>query len=98
MKAVKTVNAVDGVDNEKEAVMADERPQQILAALGGAGNVVEIEGCITRLRCELEDASVVDENALRKLGVHGVTKVGDVVQVVVGPEADAIAEDIQDLM
>ena len=42
--------------------------------------------------------SVVDEGALKQLGVHGVTKMGNVVQVVVGPEADAIAEDIQDLL
>ncbi|GAA1230412.1 glucose PTS transporter subunit EIIB [Prauserella halophila] len=78
--------------------MADDRPGQILAALGGAGNVVEIEGCITRLRCELEDGSVVDEAALKQAGAHGVMTAGSVVQVVVGPEADAIAEDIQDLL
>ena len=33
----------------------------ILAGLGGAGNIVEIEACITRLRTELEDVSLVDE-------------------------------------
>lgn len=78
--------------------MADARPEKILAALGGADNVVEIEGCITRLRCELEDGSRVDEAALKRLGAHGVMRVGDVVQVVVGPEADTIASDIQDLL
>lgn len=78
--------------------MADDRPERILAALGGAGNIVDIEGCITRLRCELEDGSVVDEPALKKAGAHGVVRMGDVVQVIVGPEADNIASDIQDLM
>ncbi|TVT26178.1 PTS sugar transporter [Amycolatopsis rhizosphaerae] len=78
--------------------MADERPQKILAALGGAGNVIDIEGCITRLRCELQDGSAVDEAALKKAGALGVMKMGAVVQVVVGPEADTIASDIQDLL
>lgn len=78
--------------------MADDRPERILAALGGAENVIDIEGCITRLRCELEDGSVVDEAALKKAGAHGVMKVGSVVQVIVGPEADMIASDIQDLL
>ncbi|HVW42516.1 MAG TPA: PTS glucose/sucrose transporter subunit IIB [Amycolatopsis sp.] len=78
--------------------MADDRPERILAALGGAGNIVEIEGCITRLRCELEDGSVVDEAALKGAGAHGVMRMGTVVQVVVGPEADTIASDIQDLL
>jgi N-acetylglucosamine PTS system EIIB component len=78
--------------------VADDRPEKILEALGGAQNIIEIEGCITRLRCELEDGSVVDEPALKRAGAHGVLKVGTVVQVIVGPEADTIASDIQDLL
>ena len=63
--------------------MADERAAKILAAIGGRDNVVELEPCITRLRCELEDDSLVDEAALRALGVHGVVRIGGVVQIVV---------------
>jgi N-acetylglucosamine PTS system EIIB component len=73
-------------------------PQQILAALGGAENVEEIEGCITRLRTEVVDSSLVDQAALKSLGAHGVMVSGSAVQVVVGPEAETIAEDIQDLL
>lgn len=78
--------------------MADDRPEKILAALGGSDNVVEIEGCITRLRCELEDMSLIDEAALKAAGAMGVVKMGSAVQVIVGPEADTIASDIEDLM
>jgi PTS system N-acetylglucosamine-specific IIB component len=78
--------------------VADEKAEKILAALGGAGNIIEIEPCITRLRCELEDGSVVDEKALKALGAHGVMRSGNVVQVIVGPEADTIASDIEDLL
>jgi N-acetylglucosamine PTS system EIIB component len=74
------------------------KAEQILAALGGAGNIVEIEPCITRLRTEVTDASLVNEAALKAAGAHGVIKAGTVVQVVVGPEADNLAEDIEDLM
>lgn len=74
------------------------KAEAILAALGGAANVVEIEACITRLRTEVENASLVDEAALKKAGAHGVVSSGTVVQVVVGPEADNLAEDIEDLM
>ncbi|ALG11698.1 glucose PTS transporter subunit EIIB [Kibdelosporangium phytohabitans] len=78
--------------------MADERAAKILAAIGGADNVIELEPCITRLRCELEDDSLVNEAALRALGVHGVVRMGAAVQIVVGPEADTIASDIEDLL
>ena len=71
--------------------------EQILAALGGADNIIEIEPCITRLRTEVHDVSLVDEAALKAAGAHGVLKAGNVIQVVVGPEADTIASDIEDL-
>ena len=74
------------------------KAEQILAGLGGAGNVVEIEACITRLRTEVEDPSKVDQAALKAAGAHGVVASGSVVQVVVGPEADTLADDIEDLM
>ncbi len=78
--------------------MADERPEKILAALGGADNIIEIEGCITRLRCELNDGSLVNEADLKAAGAMGVVRAGSVVQVIVGPEADTIAQDIEDLL
>lgn len=75
-----------------------KKAEQILAALGGAGNIIEIEPCITRLRCELKDPSKVNEAALKAAGAHGVIAAGKAVQVVVGPEADNLAEDIEDLL
>ena len=74
------------------------KAEQILAALGGPDNIIEIEPCITRLRTEVHDPSIVDEAALKAAGAHGVIRAGSVVQVVVGPEADNLAEDIEDLM
>lgn len=73
------------------------KAEQILAGLGGTDNVVEIEPCITRLRTEVRDPALVDEKALKAAGAHGVMQSGKVVQVVVGPEADNLAEDIEDL-
>ncbi|MBS2538144.1 glucose PTS transporter subunit EIIB [Catenulispora sp. NF23] len=74
------------------------KAEQIIAGLGGADNIVELEPCITRLRTEVRDGSKVNEAALKAAGAHGVMKVGNNVQVVVGPEADTIANDIEDLM
>ncbi|GAB1820404.1 glucose PTS transporter subunit EIIB [Herbidospora sp. RD11066] len=76
--------------------MADAR--KIIAALGGPGNIIEIEPCITRLRTEVHDASKINQAALKAAGAHGVMVTGNIVQVVVGPEADTIASDIDDLL
>ena len=72
--------------------------EQIVAGLGGRANIVELEACITRLRTQLADSSLVDEETLKDAGVHGVMRAGAVVQVVVGPDADTLATDIEDLL
>ncbi len=74
------------------------KAEQIVAGLGGADNIDEIEACITRLRTEVKDPGRVDEAALKAAGAHGVLTAGRVVQVVVGPEADVLADDIEDLL
>ena len=70
----------------------------ILAALGGAANIIDIEPCTTRLRSEVRDAALVDVDALRAAGAHGVMISGRVVQVVVGPSVDTLATEIEELM
>ena len=70
--------------------------EQIVAGLGGLGNIVEIEACITRLRTALHDSALVDEGLLRAAGAHGIMRTGATVQVVVGPLADTIASQIED--
>lgn len=72
--------------------------EQIVAGLGGADNILDIEPCITRLRTEVKNAALVDDAALKAAGAHGVMRSGTVIQVVVGPQADTIASDIEDLM
>lgn len=71
--------------------------ETILNALGGWDNIDDIEACITRIRVEVEDDSKVDESALKEAGAFGVVKVGTSIQVVMGPQADTIVSDIEDL-
>ena len=74
------------------------KAERIVAGLGGIDNIVEIEPCITRLRTEVSDGGLVDEEALKAAGAHGVLKAGNIVQVIVGPEADTLASDIEELL
>lgn len=73
------------------------KADQILQALGGMENVVNIEPCITRLRVEVNNPEGIDESGLKSAGAFGVVRSGKVVQVVVGPEADTLAQDISQL-
>jgi PTS system N-acetylglucosamine-specific IIB component len=74
------------------------KAEKIVAGLGGLDNIEEVEGCITRLRTEVKDPGLVDETALKAAGAHGVVKMGNAIQVVIGTDADPIAADIEDMM
>lgn len=70
----------------------------ILAALGGADNVVELEPCITRLRVRVVDPGRVDGAALGSVGALGVRQTGHELQLVFGPQADEIAQAVSALL
>ncbi|WP_314102107.1 glucose PTS transporter subunit EIIB [uncultured Frigoribacterium sp.] len=74
------------------------KAQAMIDGLGGAENIEEIEGCITRLRTDVKDISLVDDAALKAAGATAVVHAGGSVQVIVGTIADSLAEDINDLL
>lgn len=69
----------------------------ILQALGGWDNIRELESCITRLRVELVNPEIVDRDALKEAGAYDALLLGTVAQVVIGPEADELLEEIEAL-
>ena len=73
-----------------------DKAKKILEALGGQANVVELEPCITRLRVEVKNADEVNEDDLKEAGAFGVVRSGRIIQVIVGPEADSIAAQLQE--
>lgn len=76
--------------------LAGERGQAFLLALGGAGNLHEIGACTTRLRLVVAAQDGIDEAALRALGAKGIIRPSaQGLQVVLGPIADAVADEIR---
>jgi PTS system N-acetylglucosamine-specific IIC component len=77
---------------------ADSKAEQIISAFGGRENLVNVDACITRLRMEVADTSKVDQARLRSLGAAGVIEVGNSVQAVFGTQAEALKNDITDIL
>jgi len=70
-----------------------------IRALGGTRNIKLVDACTTRLRLELADDSLVSEQALRTLGARGVVRPAqNVMQVVIGPQAEIVAGEIRDAL
>jgi PTS system N-acetylglucosamine-specific IIC component len=80
------------------AVATDSRAEQLIAAFGGRENLVNVDACITRLRMEVADTGKVDQARLKGLGAAGVIEVGNNVQAVFGTQAEALKNDIVDIL
>lgn len=79
------------------SVEAGELGSAIMAALGGRGNIVDIDNCISRLRLVLRDTSVVDEAALKETGSLGVIKINEEnIQVVYGTKVETATHELKD--
>jgi glucose PTS system EIICBA or EIICB component len=78
--------------------LPDTEPGRLIRALGGRENIVTLDACITRLRIEVADKAKVDKAAIQKLGAAGVVEVGNNVQAVFGPRADALKSEMQRLL
>lgn len=79
-----------------EAGTQDDAVQGWIRALGGAGNLVTVDACTTRLRLAIADQTAVNEAALKSLGARGLVRPSQqTLQVVVGPIADQLASSIR---
>lgn len=69
--------------------------REVLKAVGGKENVSSVLHCVTRLRFNLNDPSVPNDEEIRKIeGVLGVqTKAGQY-QVIIGPEVGAVYDEL----
>jgi len=101
---IKTFDLKTPGREDKEVVKApkiedsNELARGYVAALGGIDNLTVIDACITRLRLTLKDRSLIQEAELKALGAMGVVKLGEQnLQVIIGPEAESIADKMKNV-
>lgn len=68
----------------------------VLEGLGGKDNITGIDNCITRLRLEIKDYTLVNEKKIKSAGVAGVIRPGKTsVQVIIGPKVQFVADEFK---
>ena len=95
--------AKNGNDKEQPAATSGkgeiaEKAPAVLAALGGAENIVSVDACITRLRVEVKDKAKVQKDELKALGAAGVVEVGNGIQAIFGAKADGYKNEINSIL
>ena len=92
----------DDEESDSTATGADKyilTADRFIEALGGKGNIDEVENCATRLRLSLNDVSLADEQALKAAGATGVMKPGgNLYQVIYGLNVQFVKDAMDGLM
>lgn len=74
----------------------DPVSKKIIQGLGGKENIKVVNNCMSRLRVDLYDMSLVDEDLLKKTGSLGIVKPSDThIQVVYGPKVEKIGDNVR---
>jgi len=98
-----------GREGDQASATAEELPEtevpagalaaEVLAALGGAANLLSLEACITRLRVVVVESGMVDRARLRALGATGIFDDRQRnLQIVFGTGSDLLREQIHALI
>jgi len=72
-----------------------DKASLLIAAFGGAGNITDLDACITRLRVGVRDQSKVNKKTLKDLGASGVLVVGDNIQAIFGTASENLKTDME---
>lgn len=94
----------DGYDMNVEHDVQGETETESLArryisAVGGSDNLTRIDACITRLRLNVKDSAVLNENLAKRLGASGVIRLNkESVQIIVGTQAELIASAMKNVL
>ena len=92
----------DDDETEKKVVLSNDNFTEvasiILEGVGGKENVASVDNCITRLRLEIKDYTLVDEKKIKSAGVAGVVRPGkNSVQVVIGTKVQFVTDEFKKL-
>ena len=82
------LDQVDTTDNQESIA------PQLIAAFGGAGNIANLDACITRLRVSVRNKDRVDQEQLKKLGATAVVVVSEGVQAIFGTRSENLKTEM----
>ena len=99
--------SIDVAEEEEEdgdaPVSKDEKAMavatRVIEGLGGFDNILTVNNCISRLRVDVKDMSLINEDILKKTGAMGFARPSEThIQVIYGPKVEGIADAVRTVM
>lgn len=70
---------------------------KLVQYLGGKDNILDTDVTLSRLVVTLKDVTVVDKDAITKLGAKGIVEIENQLKIIFGPEAKALKKYINEM-
>ncbi len=71
---------------------------KLLGYLGGKDNIVNAECNMSRFKVILKDVSIVDKEAITKLGAKGIVEIDNQLKIIFGKDAKQLKKYIDQLL
>ncbi len=70
---------------------------KLVEYLGGKDNILNMEVNMSRFKVTLKDVSIVNKEAIQKLGAKGIVEIDNQLKIILGPDAKALERYINEL-
>lgn len=70
---------------------------KLIQYLGGKDNILNVENNMSRLKVTVRDTSIVNKDAIQKLGAKGIVEIDNQLKIILGPESKTLKKYIKDL-
>ena len=71
---------------------------KLIQYLGGRNNIINAECNMSRLKVMLKDVSIVDKEAIQKLGAKGIVEIDNQLKIIFGKDAKQLKKYIADFL
>ena len=71
---------------------------KLITYLGGKDNIVSAEANMSRFKVILKDVSIVNKDAIEKLGAKGIVEIDNQLKIIFGPKAKELKRYIDDIV
>lgn len=91
-------------DENRDATLLNEKQYDkiaglVVAALGGPKNILNVDNCVSRLRIDLKDQSLIDAETLKQSGSSGIFfPKKNHIHVVFGPHVEFVRNEVDDFL
>lgn len=71
---------------------------KLITYLGGKDNIINAECNMSRFKVILKDVSIVNKDAIQKLGAKGIVEIDNQLKIIFGKDAHQLKKYIDDLI